>query len=196
MERRIKIYMVRHAPVVDQIGKVYGDDVEIDLESCKENIPRLAVQLPCTKDAFWFCSGVERTVKTGEAILSVHSDDVSKIKKLELFREQDFGDLIGMSHEEAKNYIQWHLGSMFIPKPPNGESIDKFVDRVRKGLKTCAEIAISSNVNQVVIVCHRGTIRAANIIINSLPTDLFVEFVVAPLSANIYDYNFNDHSVI
>lgn len=196
MERRIKIYIVRHAPVVDQMGKVYGDDVEIDLESCKENISRLAVQLPCTKDAVWFCSGVERTVMTGAAILSVHGDDVAKIKKLELLREQDFGDLIGMTHEEAKKYIQWHLGSMFIPKPPNGESIDVFIDRVRKGLKICAEIAISSNANQAVIICHRGTIRAANIIINSLPIGSFVEFDVAPLSANIFDYNFSDHSVI
>ena len=101
MNNTVTLYMIRHAPVIGQKGRIYGDNVEIDLDSHGETISQLASQIPGTDKALWLCSGVDRTVRTGECILSAIGGDIQKMQVMDYFREQNFGDLIGKSHSDA-----------------------------------------------------------------------------------------------
>lgn len=177
---KITIYMARHAPVIGQKGRVYGDHVEISLDNQHDKIQHLSIELPNTDEAVWYCSGVDRTVRTIQAIMEDREDNIDVIKS-SFFKEQNFGDLVGKTHEEAKDHIQWINGLMFAPNPPNGDTIEELIDRVNTGLQSSICEAIKLKKKNIVIVCHRGTIRAANIILHNLSPENFLDINIDTL---------------
>jgi len=79
MDKTTRWWWVRHAPVVDMDGKLYGAaDVDCDVSDAT-SFKFLAERLP--KNAIWLTSHLSRTHKTAEAIakaglkhLAPHSD--------------------------------------------------------------------------------------------------------------------------
>ena len=136
----MKFFFVRHAPVIGQKGKVYGDDVQIDLDNHKDKIKYLSDTLPKTDDALWLYSGVDRTFRTAQSVLDMRKSEYKLIKN-ESFKEQNFGDLIGQSHIEAGPYLQWINGNMLAINPPNGDTIEDFKLRVEKGIAEANQLA-------------------------------------------------------
>ena len=184
----MKFYFVRHAPVIGQEGKVYGDDVDIDLDSHKKILQNLSRSLPKTKNTLWLHSGVDRTLKTGQAILN-NRQEPYEIKKCEFFREQNFGDLIGQKHADIKDHLQWINGNMLAINPPNGETLENLKERVHHAIIHARNMAQNDNCDDVVIFCHRGTVRAAHLIFNDLPIDDFINIDVPTLTYTMYNYD-------
>lgn len=168
------LYIVRHAPVINKTGMIYGDEADVDLDNHEEVISGLANILPPPGGALWVYSGIERALLTARAVLKRMNIDQADIACDPGFREQDFGDLIGRSHEDVKEYLQFIDGKIFTQSPPNGESILAFVDRVGKAITQLKERAIQENIKQAVIFSHGGTIRAAHAYLNSLGEDGFI----------------------
>jgi broad specificity phosphatase PhoE len=194
IEKTIKLHLVRHAPVLGKQGFIYGDIAEVDLDSQVESLRYLSETLPDTRKAIWYSSGVDRATLTAEAVFKLKENlSVTNLSFLNFhsgFREQNFGSLIGLSHVEAKEYITYVNGATFVENPPSGETISNFVKRVDLVLKEVGKIALDNSINDIVVFCHRGTIRAANIVINKLPLSEFVSLDVPPLSSKQYQLYF------
>ena len=185
----MKFFFVRHAPVVGQKGKVYGDNVQIDLNNNQDKIKKLSDILPKTNEALWFYSGVDRTLKTAKSVLGMRESKFNLIKN-EFFKEQNFGDLIGQSHTDASPHLQWINGNMLAANPPNGETISDLKMRVEKGIEEVSELARNNSIENIVVFCHRGTIRVANMFFYNLSVDNFLDIDIETLDYKIYEYSF------
>ncbi len=179
----LKLFIVRHAPVVGQKGFIYGEEADIDLEGQIEMLQLLADKLPSPEKSVWYHSGVDRARRTANAILSLMGQSHENISGHEGFKEQDFGDLIGCRHEDITNHLTFVKGKIHAPHPPNGESIEKFVCRVGSAIKDVGTISSSNGKQSVVIFSHGGTIRAAHTAINELPLQNFIILDTPPLFA-------------
>jgi alpha-ribazole phosphatase len=81
---------------------------------------------------------------------------------VEDFREMDFGDFEGHSHEELQadaTYRAW-LDKLCEPPCPNGESRAEFNTRVRSAFSSLIEEALRTQEKHVAIVAHGGTIMS------------------------------------
>jgi broad specificity phosphatase PhoE len=183
---KIKILMIRHAPVTNQKELVYGDIAEIDLTSAavKERLYDLSQTLPHGDQALWVHSGVERARLTGQSVMEFkNTPDFCWITH-EGFREQNFGDLIGCRHEDVKDHVSFIDGKILSPSPPNGELISDFIQRVSKALSEISQKAREQQKNSVVIFCHGGTLRAANSYLNNVD---FIALDTPPLSVHQFE---------
>jgi broad specificity phosphatase PhoE len=187
----LKIYIVRHAPVVGKKGTIYGDEADIDLDGQKERLRELASLLPSPDEAIWHHSGVDRAYRSAKAVLSIMGHDNSGLETNTGFREQDFGDLLGCKHEDIIEHLNFIDGKIYAPAPPNGESIENLIARVGVALSSIRKEALDKEKNNIVVFCHGGTIRAANAAINTLPKDQFITLDTPPLfvfESDIYNY--------
>lgn len=78
------------------------------------------------------------------------------------FRERDFGDFEGKNAEDLKDYetySDWVLAGC-LPACPNGESMEEFVLRVKKGLLELLHSPLLKNQKEATFVIHGGTIMA------------------------------------
>lgn len=180
--------MVRHAPVIGKDGYIYGDEADIDLISTKPRLAELSDLLPNISEAIWYYSGVDRAHKTAKAILNYRTE-ISSFDFLSIapgFREQDFGSLIGKSHADVTEHLKFVDGKIYAPSPPDGESIDRFIHRVGEAILSLKKDAAKHSINEVVVVCHGGTIRAANAFIHNLGIDGFLDIETKPLHLEIF----------
>lgn len=171
------LYFIRHAPVINKGGYVYGDDADIDLHSSKERLKELAQVLPSGQSACWMSSGVDRAHKTAQAVKEI-IDGKFTITPARDFREQNFGDLIGKKHDEIKEFCTIVDGKTWIPNPPNGENIPTFIQRVGKGLRELKAHLEDQNFSDCVVFTHAGTIRAIHAYQNNLPSENFINLDV------------------
>ena len=185
----MKFFFVRHAPVVGQDGKVYGDHVQIDLDNHKDKIEGLSKTLPKIDEAIWFYSGVDRTLRTAQAVLDIRRSEYKLIKN-EFFKEQNFGDLIGQRHMDVADHLQWINGNMLATNPPNGETLEDLKLRVAKGIEHAIQTAKNNALENVVVFCHQGTIRAANLVFHNLPVDDFLDIDIQTLTLKVYECNY------
>lgn len=184
----VTLYLVRHAPVLDQQGRIYGDDVEVDLTSTQKRLKELADILPPPSGTTsWLCSGSPRTKETALAVLAHYAphnappEPPYKISVSPAFREQDFGDLIGQKHEDIVDHLQFINGNIYCPAPPRGESLADFIARVGQGIKDLHRIAQERCLSHVVIFTHGGTIRAARTYIQNAAPESITDRNTPPL---------------
>jgi len=179
--------MVRHAPVIGKKGIIYGDDADIDLETTKEKIKALAQSLPGPDQAVWLTSGVDRAVKSALAVLKEMGCTNTTPEQHKGFREQNFGNLIGKKHEEITEHLNFIDGKIYAPAPPEGENLEKLISRLANSILQVKESAQKHKKEHIVIFCHGGAIRAANVAISKEGPERFLELNTPPLGAHLFD---------
>lgn len=159
MSTTTRWWWVRHAPVANMKGIMYGSDDVVCDTSDRESFVRLAGVLP--EDGHWITSHLSRTHHTADAIKAAGLDFREPVIE-EHFGEQDFGDWQGrrwdeMEASDPETYAAfWHDPAR--NRPPNGESFEDLINR------TSAVIDRINHERQgetIVAIAHGGTIRAA-----------------------------------
>ena len=174
MEGETFLWLIRHAPVDGVKGTIHAADAPADLGD-RVQLQALRQRLP--PDAASFASPARRTVETARA-LGLEPEFVPKLG------EQDFGNWTGRRHDElaatgGEAYVQFWSDPAH-GRPPDGESFEDQVARVRLGL---AQIGAGP----ATLVVHSGTIRAALCIALDLTPQAALRFVVDPLSLTRID---------
>lgn len=152
-------WWIRHAPVTDLSGFIYGDsDPEADVTNLAL-FQSLAGRLPL--DAVWVVTNLRRTQQTAQAIARAGYVLPPLVEESEL-REQGFGDWHGRSHAEhnasrVDPFVGiWNCAPDEVP--PGGESFVALMARVARAVDRLCE---RFHGQDVVCVAHGGTIRAA-----------------------------------
>jgi len=157
-------WLIRHALVEENArARLYGTmDVELcphTLERQKPSYAALAALLP--RPARWIATPLSRTQRTAAAIMAAGYDGPALTLEPDL-TEQHLGDWQGLPHADLPQYLQtpahpfWPVAGN--ERPPGGESMADVIARVGPTLERTAG---ESPGQDVVIVSHGGTIRAA-----------------------------------
>jgi broad specificity phosphatase PhoE len=159
---RTRFFWVRHAPVRDDGGRIYGQrDLSCD---CSDGhvFDALARVLP--RDAVWVASNLRRTHETARAIWAADRDkfDGVAFQQVDALAEQNLGEWQGLDRATFFKQRKLTSGSLwFAPadeRAPGGESFADLVERVRA---TIADLIGAHRGRDIIAVAHGGTIRAA-----------------------------------
>ena len=174
MSGDVRLWLIRHAPVAAPAGVIHGDDAPADTSDTAA-IAALRAKLPAR--AVSFASPSVRTLETAAALGLRPINEAN-------FREQDFGDWTGRRHDDLARELEgtyrefWNAPA--IAKPPGGESFAEQIDRVREGFAKLPA-------DDVILVVHSGTVRAALAIALDLPPVAALRFAIDPLSLTRID---------
>lgn len=151
-------WWVRHAPVTEDGGCVYGQiDVPCDCSDAPA-FAALAARLPAR--ALLVTSHLQRTRQTAEALAAAGAGFAQAVVEPDL-AEQHFGEWQGRNRKEVfRDQAEWH-GFWIAPaeaRPPGGESFVELVARVAPAIERLTRAHAGSD---IVAVVHGGTIRAA-----------------------------------
>jgi len=160
MSRETRWWWIRHAPVTAHAGKIYGQqDVPADFTGMEPAIRQLAALLP--PDGVAVASDLKRAIATADALREAGATWQEEHRE-PAFREQDFGDWQGLSHEEFSSVREKlpHKGWLApaYERPPNGESYTDVVGRVVPAIIWHSSVFAGSD---IIAVAHAGSIRAA-----------------------------------
>ncbi len=123
-----------------------------------------------------FTSELKRAQETAKIILKNldqwdHLYDEGKIIKDINLNERDYGDLTGLNKKETadkfgeEQVLKWRRG--YSDQPPNGESLEDVVIRVKIYFEESINPAIqSADNNNILIVAHGNSLRALLIVMN------------------------------
>jgi broad specificity phosphatase PhoE len=157
-----RFWWVRHAPVRDDGGCIYGQrDLPCD---CSETHVFEALTRVLPRDAVWVTSSLGRAKQTAEAIWKAGHPDANGHAPVAMaeFAEQNLGDWQGLNRAEFfKNVKPSPAGHWFNApheRAPNGESFVDLIDRTRSGIE---RLSAQHSSRDIVVVAHGGTIRAA-----------------------------------
>lgn len=180
-------WWIRHAPVVNHGGKIYGrNDVPADTSN-ESAFRRLAERLP--REAILVTSNLSRTLQTAAA-LRVAGLVLPDPRIEHDLAEQDFGhwqgrtwgDIVG-SEEGAGNHKFWTAPASH--QPPGGESFVTVVARVRQVID---RLTIEYRGLDIVAIAHGGTIRAALAHALALDPEIALGFATENLSTTRIDH--------
>jgi alpha-ribazole phosphatase len=166
---RTRWWWIRHAPVVVDDGRIYGQsDLPCDCSDVRV-FASLATLLP-TK-AIWLTSHLARTQQTAQAIFAAGNfeaqPDLQQDKDL---AEQHLGDWQGLDRRTFLMNRKQEPDSFWYAtadeRAPNGESFVDLVQRVGAAIERATKKHQGSD---IVAVAHGGTIRAAIAIALGLP---------------------------
>ena len=157
-------WLIRHA-IVDENARaiLYGTlDVELCPASLIAQAPMyaaLARRLP--RPAVWVTTPLSRTRRTAEAIFAAGYPRAELNVEPDL-AEQSLGEWQGLVHAELPSRLTlpkhafWPLGGW--ERPPGGESMAEVILRAGSAME---RLAAAHAVQNIVVVSHGGTIRAA-----------------------------------
>ncbi len=151
-----ELWLVRHAPVEDGGGLIYGRrDVAAKIPG-PEVIDGLVRQLP--HDAVWVSSPLRRAVQTLDAMLAARGGDgITPVIEPGL-AEQDFGAWEGQPADRIWGGLARELrDDPASITPPGGESFHQLHLRVAEAID---RLTLAHRGARIVIVAHAGTIRA------------------------------------
>ena len=157
---RTSWWWIRHAPVIVDDGRIYGQtDLPCDCSDARV-FSGLAALLP--RNAVWVTSHLRRTQQTADAILAAGSFDTLQIVEDKDLAEQHLGDWQGLDRREfLMNRTQEPDSFWYAPadeRAPNGESFIDLIERVDAAITRVTE---AHRGKDVIAVVHGGTIRAA-----------------------------------
>jgi alpha-ribazole phosphatase len=158
-------WWIRHAPVVGNDGRCYGQtDFPCDVGDTAA-LTSLASRLPA--DAVWVTSPLQRTTLTAAALVAAGAPGPTPIPGPDVIVERDlieqnFGEWQGVTYAELaarQNSIgpRLWLGPAR-ETPPGGESFVDLTDRVHRAIAQLNERFAGQD---IIAVTHGGTIRAA-----------------------------------
>lgn len=183
-------WLIRHAPVINPEGCVYGQqDIDCDVTDGPA-FGHLARGLP--EAAVWLCTPLTRTRKTAEAIRAA-APAAAPRPALEVepgLLEQHFGAWQGLTHAQIdalpggrRIHPFWRAPAYL--RPPGGESFADVVARVGMTLEQRSEAHAGRD---VVAVCHGGSIRAALAVALGLDPGRALGFRIDTLSLTRIDH--------
>ncbi|WP_417455055.1 histidine phosphatase family protein [Kiloniella sp.] len=154
-------WWIRHAPVTENNGTIYGNlDLNCDCHD-KESFHALAGILP--DDAIWVTTPLKRTHQTANAIRAeMQKTSFPDYDVIDDFQEQSFGDWHGMTHQELGEirgdawHRFWHAPAS--EAPPGGESFEDLISRTARTIDVLNQ---KYSGKDIIAVTHGGTIRAA-----------------------------------
>jgi broad specificity phosphatase PhoE len=167
--RTVRWWMVRHAPVMGEAGRISGQsDIDADVSNLSPSPslpkrPRLVV-----------VSNLKRTQQTALAL--GHAPTLIE----PALAEQNFGDWQGKRWEEISGPVAQAFWSDFAnAAPPGGESFAQQLARVARAIERISDEVEDGD---ILAVLHGGTIRAALCHALSLPPLKAQAFAVDNLS--------------
>ena len=168
MSATTRWWWIRHAPVIDSGGRIYGQQ---DLDCDTGHAPvfeGLAATLPA--DALWVTSNLKRTRRTAEAILARRAVERGAWPELIAERGEQWNRFwLAPAHEA----------------PPGGES---FVDLMARVGAAVERLSAEHAGRDIVAVTHGGTIRAALALALGLEPERALAFVVDNCSLTRLDH--------
>jgi alpha-ribazole phosphatase len=166
---RTRWWWIRHAPVLVDDGRIYGQsDLPCDCGDARA-FSSLAALLP--RNAVWLTSHLARTQQTANAIVAAgdFATPPELVQDKDL-AEQHLGDWQGldrrtflMSRSQEPDSF-WYATAE--ERAPNGES---FVDLIERVGAAITRVTQQHQGSDIVAVAHGGTIRAAIAIALGLP---------------------------
>ena len=180
-------WWVRHAPVTDHRGRLYGrTDVPADTSE-RARFDALAQALPA--GAVWLTSDLLRTHQTADAIADAGHPVPSRDIEPDL-DEQDFGAWHGLTWNEVASERGHGLAHKYWVAPahiapPEGESFVDVIERVAAavGRRTARHAG-----TDIVAVAHGGSIRAALALALGLDPERALAFSIDNLSITRIDH--------
>ena len=152
-------WWVRHAPVTENKGTIYGQmDLPCDC-SDRPAFQALAEMLP--REALMVRTPLQRTGQTADAIAAEGLEYADTLIEAD-FQEQSFGDWQGVTYGDFDT-IRDGIAHRYWLAPayeraPNGES---FTDLVARTVPAITRINAGHSGRDIIAVTHGGTIRAA-----------------------------------
>jgi broad specificity phosphatase PhoE len=180
-------WWVRHAPVREDGGNIYGqEDIGCD---CSDGVVFDAVGKILPRNAVWFASNLKRTHQTADALwaagvpqpeIMLHEPDLA---------EQHLGEWQGLNRAQFFASRPIAIGSYwFAPiddAAPGGESFMDLYRRVRGAIE---RINVTHAGRDVIAVAHGGTIKAAiGLALGDLP-EKGLAFTIDNCSVTRLDY--------
>ena len=152
-------WWVRHAPVTDHGGRLYGRTNVLANTSERPPFEALACALP--EDAVWLTSDLLRTHQTADAIAEAGHAVPARAIEADL-DEQDFGAWQGLTWNEVATERGGLAHKYWVAPahvtPPEGES---FVDVIERVTAAVTRRTTQHAGSDIVAVAHGGSIRAA-----------------------------------
>ena len=177
-------WWVRHAPVTETDGRIYGaTDPGADTGDL-ESFLALAALLP--QRARWVTSHLRRTRQTARSIAEAGGRTISPDIEPGL-GEQDFGDWHGKRYDELAASAPVHRFWLApaTTTPPNGESFADLCDRVAPVIH---RLTGKWTGDHIIAVAHGGTIRAALGLALGLDPETSLKFETENLSVTRIDH--------
>ena len=175
-------WWVRHAPVINPNGRIYGQsDLEADLSN-SDQFGQLSKILP--EDAVWVTTTLQRARETARKLAASVSPE-QNVTEDDSLREQAFGDWEGAHWDEIPaNESEPYWQEPARTRMPNGES---FTDVVARVTATVERLNSDHSGQNIIAIAHAGSIRAA--ISHALGGDpkAVLSFQLAPLSLTRID---------
>jgi alpha-ribazole phosphatase len=169
-----RLWLIRHAPVSGPPGMLHGLEASADVSDIAA-LSRLKAQLPANHLAV--ASSARRAQETALALgLQPRVDPA--------FNEQDFGQWIGRTHDDLRRDFGAAYDDFWRApaggRPPGGENFAEQIARVRSAIERL-------RAEDVILVAHGGTIRAALAIALGIAAEAALSFVVDPWSLTRLD---------
>jgi broad specificity phosphatase PhoE len=179
-------HIVRHAPVDNPLGRIYGASDKPANTSDTAAFEALARHLPA--GAVTVTSHLQRTHQTLDAIRAAGLE-LPKPVIDERLGEQDFGDWVGLTYEEVRSaygdaYNRFWLAPV-TERAPNGESFQDLLTRARASIEALTEQFAGRD---IICVAHGGTIRAALAIALGIDPEKAIPFATDNLSTTMIDW--------
>lgn len=186
MKGTTRWWWIRHAPVPDHDGRLYGrKDVKADVSDSR-TISGLAETLP--KQAVWLASPLMRARDTATALMDATGARSELVVEDDLI-EQNFGSWQGKTYAEINAETGGRQHPLaFAPAemvPAGGESFAAIIPRISDVIERVTE---AHKGRDIVAVAHAGTIRAALALALKLEAEQALLFAVATLSLTRLDY--------
>jgi len=190
-------WWVRHAPVINPGGRIYGQrDVPADTSNTAA-FAAVASRLPA--DALWIATPLQRTQATAAAIHKAMQGRVPPAPRVEpAFVEQHFGDWQGRTYDEIGAYGRGRPGTKGIgveghkfwlapahETPPGGENFVTVMERVAQAVRRLTQEHAGRD---IVVVAHGGSIRAALALALELHPEAALALTIDTLSLTRIDH--------
>ncbi|MGA8649439.1 MAG: histidine phosphatase family protein [Xanthobacteraceae bacterium] len=185
---RTRWWWIRHAPVIVDEGRIYGQsDLPCDCSDARV-FAGLAALVP--RKAVWLTSHLARTHQTAQAIFAAGNFETApQLQQNKDLAEQHLGDWQGLDRRTFLMNRSQEPDSFWYAtadeRAPNGES---FVDLVQRVGTAIARVTKECEGGDIVAVAHGGTIRAAIAIALGLPPRSGFAFMIDNCSLTRLDH--------
>ncbi len=186
MSTETRWWWIRHAPVVEHGGRIYGQrDMACDTSDAAA-MSWLAAALP--EGAVWVTSHLRRAIDTAAANAAAGLEAPEPIIERDL-AEQDFGDWQGLAWDELRAAGKPDYDAFWNDpgnvSPPGGESLVQVMARVSAVIE---RLTAEHGGRDIVAVTHGGTIRSALAIALALEPARMIGFMIDNLSLTHIDH--------
>lgn len=180
-------WWVRHAPVREDGGRIYGQsDLNCD---CSDTVVFQGLARTLPRNAVWVSSTLKRTHQTAAAIWDAGFPKPQAMAHEKDFAEQNLGDWQGRDRAAFYASRPVQLGSTWFgpadEQTPNGESFLDLYARVGNGIGRLNDVHAGRD---IVAVTHGGVIKAAITLALGLGAEGGLKFTIDNCSVTRLDY--------